>query len=258
MVKQPGHPLFAVRSIPQAEHVLQSGAQSDSSTISLRTRFPAPSKCARKSLLANCEQRRYRRTPNQFQSAFVWLRIKSVEGASMTPRYRSPSATSGRSPNNRDTHYLPFAQEQPGHPLFDFRFGRFRKRNTPINDAGGRIPARLVCVTASLPRRIALRRPHCATRVPVAISTGGYIDCRKRASRAVGNGAAPLRSLDRRWLTDAAVTAFLQSAASPRITVSRASITLRGKPNASVSVSSATRSRLKTRPSAATRRSSVS
>ena len=151
----------------------------------------------------------------------------------------------------------PIAQ-QPGHPLFVFRFGRFRKRNTPINDAGGRIPARLVCVTASLPRRIALRRPHCATRVPVAISTGGYIDCRKRASRAVGNGAAPLRSLDRRWLTDAAVTAFLQSAASPRITVSRASITLRGKPNASVSVSSATRSRLKTRPSAATRRSSVS
>jgi hypothetical protein len=75
---------------------------------------------------------------------------------------------------------------------------------------------------------------------------------------SMGNEAAPLRSRDRRWLTDAAVTAFLQPAASPRIIVSRASITLRGKPNASVSVSSATRSRLKTRPSAATRRSSVS
>lgn len=62
------------------------------------------------------------------------------------------------------------------------------------------------CVTASLSRRIVLQRPHCATRVPVAISTGGYIDCRKRASRAVGNESAPLRSLDRRWLTDAAAT----------------------------------------------------
>ncbi len=92
--------------------------------------------CALKAFLIDCEQRRHRRMPNQVASDFVLLRIKSVEVASVTPRCRSPSATS-----NRDTHYLPF--------------GQFRKRNIALSDSRRSIPVKIVHESASLPVRVA-------------------------------------------------------------------------------------------------------
>jgi hypothetical protein len=47
---------------------------------------------------------------------------RSIAVAMSSP---NPIIAKAISPNNRNTHYL--------------TFGRFRKRNTPIDDAGGRI-----------------------------------------------------------------------------------------------------------------------